>query len=89
MLIQWDTAGQERFHTITTSYYRGANAIVIVYDITDKDSFDHVKKWMIEIDKFAKENVLKFLVGNKFDLKDKRKVTFEEGQNLGIAILTS
>ena len=50
----WDTAGQERFRTITTSYYKGAHAIVIVFDITDKDSFEHVKVWMQDIDKFAK-----------------------------------
>lgn len=47
----WDTAGQERFRTITTSYYKGAQAIMIVYDVTDKDSFDHVKTWMLDIDK--------------------------------------
>ena len=47
----WDTAGQERFRTITTSYYKGAQAIVIVYDVTDKDSFDHVKTWMLDIEK--------------------------------------
>lgn len=49
--MQWDTAGQERFRTITTSYYRGANAIAIVYDITDRESFEHVKNWMNDIDK--------------------------------------
>lgn len=50
-LKQWDTAGQERFRTITTSYYKGAQAIVIVYDVTDKETFDHVKNWMMDIDK--------------------------------------
>jgi Ras-related protein Rab-1A len=50
-IIQWDTAGQERFRTITTSYYKGAQAIIIVYDVTDRDSFDHVKNWMLDIDK--------------------------------------
>ena len=49
---KWDTAGQERFRTITTSYYRGAQAIIIVYDITDKESFYHVKNWMADIDKY-------------------------------------
>lgn len=48
---QWDTAGQERFRTITTSYYKGAQAIVIVYDVTDQESFDHVRNWMMDIDK--------------------------------------
>lgn len=54
--FQWDTAGQERFRTITTSYYRGANAIVIVYDVTDRESFDHVKNWMNDIEKYKKIN---------------------------------
>ena len=64
----WDTAGEERFRTITTSYYKGAHAILIVFDITEKDSFDHVKNWVEDIDKFAKQGVLRILVGNKFDL---------------------
>ncbi len=51
---QWDTAGQERFRTITTSYYKGAQAIVIAYDVTDKESFDHVKNWMLDIDRQKK-----------------------------------
>merc|ERR1712063_143092 len=71
-LQMWDTAGQERFRTITSSYYRGAQGIMIVYDITDRDSFDNIKNWMVEIDKYAQENVIKVLVGNKSDLDDKR-----------------
>ena len=51
IITQWDTAGQERFRTITTSYYRGAQAIFIVYDITDKESFHHIKNWILDIDK--------------------------------------
>ena len=82
----WDTAGQERFRTITTSYYRGAQAIVIVYDITDRDSFEHVKNWMVDIDRFAKENVLRVLIGNKNDLDNKRVVQEAEGRDLGIYI---
>ena len=49
----WDTAGQDRFRTITSSYYRGANGILIVYDCTDKESFENIKTWMSEIDKYA------------------------------------
>ena len=78
----WDTAGQERFRTITTSYYKGAHAILVVYDITEKDSFDHVKNWMADIDKFGKEGVLRVLVGNKCDLEHLRKVSKEAGQEL-------
>ena len=78
----WDTAGQERFRTITTSYYKGAQAIVVVYDITDKESFEHVKNWMADVDKFAKEGVLRILVGNKCDLEHQRVVTKENGKDL-------
>ncbi|CBZ54756.1 hypothetical protein NCLIV_051820 [Neospora caninum Liverpool] len=76
----WDTAGQERFRTITSSYYRGAHGIIIVYDVTDRDSFNNVKNWMMEIDKYAMEGVSKLLVGNKCDLTSKRVVSFEEGK---------
>ena len=80
----WDTAGQERFRTITTSYYKGAHAIVIVFDITDRDSFDHVKIWMQDIDKFAKQGVMRILVGNKCDLEHQRAVTKEEGNEMAL-----
>ena len=73
----WDTAGQERFRTITSSYYRGAHGIIIVYDITDEDSYNNVKQWLNEIDRYASEKVDKLLVGNKADLTDKRKVNAE------------
>ena len=73
----WDTAGQERFRTITSSYYRGSHGIIIVYDITDQDSFNGVKMWLQEIDRYATSTVLKLLVGNKCDLTDKRVVEFD------------
>ena len=78
----WDTAGQERFKTITTSYYKGAHAILVVFDITDRDSFDHVRNWMADIDKFAKEGVLRILVGNKCDLAHSRQVSMEEAKEI-------
>ena len=78
----WDTAGQERFRTITTSYYKGAHAIVIVFDITDKESFDHIKNWMQDIDKFAKLGVYRVLVGNKCDLENQRRISKEEAKEL-------
>ena len=78
----WDTAGQERFKTITTSYYKGAHAILIVFDITDRDSFDHIRNWIVDIDKFAKEGVLRILVGNKCDLSHERKVSIEEAKGV-------
>ena len=76
----WDTAGQERFKTITSTYYKGAHGIIIVYDVTDKESFRAVENWITELEKHASENVNKMLVGNKCDLEDKRQVTFAEGQ---------
>ncbi|KAJ3062947.1 GTP-binding protein of the rab, partial [Podochytrium sp. JEL0797] len=72
----WDTAGQERFRTITSSYYRGAHGIIVVYDVTDQDTFNNVKQWLQEIDRYAVEGVNKLLVGNKSDLKDKKVVDF-------------
>ena len=68
----WDTAGQDRFKTITSSYYKGAHGIIVVYDITDKDSFAKVTEWMSEADKHASENISRILVGNKKDLEDQR-----------------
>jgi Ras-related protein Rab-1A len=78
----WDTAGQDRFRTLTSSYYRGAHGIIIVYDVTSKESFDNVRQWMQEIEKFASENVNKLLVGNKSDLEEQREVSYEEGVEL-------
>ncbi|KAJ7951664.1 Ras-related GTP-binding protein [Quillaja saponaria] len=78
----WDTAGQERFRTITYSYYRGAHGIVIVYDVTNQVSFDHVKGWLEEINSFASDNVNMLLVGNKCDLTAKRVVPYETAKAL-------
>ena len=65
----WDTAGQERFRTITRSYYNGSQAFVVVYDVTDNDTFENVKHWVKEIEKncAGHNDTLKILVGNKSD----------------------
>jgi len=78
----WDTAGQERFRTITSSYYRGAHGIIVVYDITEQKSFNNITKWLKEIDTFAGQNVQKLLVGNKCDLESERIVSVDQGKNL-------
>ena len=91
----WDTAGQERFRTISSTYYRGAHGIIVVYDITNMDSFKNVKRWLTEIDKYARDNVSKLLVGNKMDFGDSdaklRQVSHSKGKEyadeLGIDFL--
>jgi len=75
----WDTAGQERFHTITTSYYRGAMGIMLVYDITNAKSFDNIAKWLRNIDEHANEDVERMILGNKCDMEDKRVISKERG----------
>ena len=77
----WDTAGQERFRNIISSYYRGAQGIMLVYDITDLESFQNLNSWLIEIEKNASKNVYKILVGNKCDMENERKVTVEQGKD--------
>mmetsp|Transcript_21727 Transcript_21727/g.40537 ORF Transcript_21727/g.40537 Transcript_21727/m.40537 type:complete len:208 (-) Transcript_21727:252-875(-) len=67
----WDTAGQERFRTITSAYYRGADGIIMVYDVTNQESFDHVNDWLSEVNRYASEGTCKLLVGNKSDKAEK------------------
>ncbi|KAI4298933.1 hypothetical protein L6164_032439 [Bauhinia variegata] len=87
----WDTAGQERFRTITSSYYRGAHGIIIVYDVTEMESFNNVKQWLNEIDRYANDSVCKLLVGNKCDLVDNKVVDTQTAKafadELGIPFL--
>jgi Ras-related protein Rab-1A len=65
--LQWDTAGQERFKTITAAYYRGADGVIMVYDVTNRESFEHIRTWHKEVSRFADDNS-KLLVGNKVSL---------------------
>lgn len=79
----WDTAGQERFRTITSAYYRGAQGILLVYDVTDEASFNNIRNWMRNIEQNAQGNVNKILVGNKSDMaEEKRAVPYSKGQAL-------
>ncbi|KAK7358320.1 hypothetical protein VNO77_00247 [Canavalia gladiata] len=76
----WDTAGQERYHSLAPMYYRGAAAAIVVYDITSMDSFVRAKKWVREVQRQASPSLTMFLVANKVDLEEERKVTNEEGE---------
>ena len=78
----WDTAGQDRFKSITSSYYRGAHGIILVYDITDNDSFRNIEKWLGDIERYGLKDVNKLLIGNKCDLTEKRVVEYEKGKQL-------
>lgn len=79
----WDTAGQERFRTITTSYFRGAQGILLVYDVTDRGSFENIKNWVGQIQQHADFNVNKILIGNKCDVDpSEMAVKEEEGKKL-------
>ena len=78
----WDTAGQERFRTITTSYFRGAQAAMLTYDVTNRETFDHIKNWLDDLNNHGNGKIEIFLVANKIDLIDGRLVTKEEGEQL-------
>merc|ERR1711920_371775 len=79
----WDTAGQERFRTITNAYYRGAMGILMVFDVSDRETFASVRNWMSNIQMYASQDVNKILVGNKCDIDaSKRRVTTAEGEEL-------
>jgi len=76
----WDTAGEEAFQSITKNYYKNAIGALLVYDITKKSSFDHLKNWLDNIRENSSRNIKIILIGNKTDLEDKREVTFQEGE---------
>ena len=80
----WDTAGQERFRTVVSTYFKGAHGILLLYDVTNKDSFKNLENWLIEIEKNSSDKVLKILLGNKCDLSDDREIQTEEGQAFAI-----
>ncbi|XP_014663441.1 PREDICTED: ras-related protein Rab-43-like isoform X2 [Priapulus caudatus] len=78
----WDTAGQERFRTITQSYYRSANGVIIAYDITKRDTFNNIERWLADVSRYAGTNIEKVLIGNKSDLANLREVDPEEAYYL-------
>jgi len=76
----WDTAGQESFRSITRSYYRGAAGALLVYDITRRDTFNHLSRWLEEARQNSHQDMVIMLIGNKSDLSQRRQVTAEEGE---------
>ena len=78
----WDTAGQDRFRSITKNYYKGANGIILIYDITNRKTFENVSNWISQIKEEVSEKVTIILVGNKIDDEEHRAVQTEEGKNL-------
>ncbi|XP_067326077.1 ras-related protein Rab-17 isoform X2 [Anolis sagrei] len=78
----WDTAGQEKYHSVCHLYYRGANAAVLVYDITKKETLEKAKLWLRELEKeFLQDEIIIVLVGNKVDLSEEREVTLQEAKD--------
>ncbi|KAL4646868.1 ras-related protein Rab-5A [Arapaima gigas] len=77
----WDTAGQERYHSLAPMYYRGAQAAIVVYDITNEESFARAKNWVKELQRQASPNIVIALAGNKVDLANKRAVEFQGAQS--------
>uniref|UniRef100_H3A6H8 small monomeric GTPase n=1 Tax=Latimeria chalumnae TaxID=7897 RepID=H3A6H8_LATCH len=77
----WDTAGQERYHSLAPMYYRGAQAAIVVYDITNEESFARAKNWVKELQRQASPNIVIALSGNKADLANKRAVDYQEAQS--------
>uniref|UniRef100_UPI003AAC2E9E ras-related protein Rab-26 n=1 Tax=Centroberyx gerrardi TaxID=166262 RepID=UPI003AAC2E9E len=78
----WDTAGQERFRSVTHAYYRDAHALLLLYDVSNKASFDNIRAWLTEIHEYAQQDVVVMLLGNKADSTHDRVVKREEGEKL-------
>lgn len=79
-LYLWDTVGQERFKNISTSYYKNASGVVLVYDITDLESFNEIGDWLIEVNNNSSKDIYLLLLGNKSDLSSKRQVSYDQGK---------
>ena len=77
----WDTAGHEAFQSITRTYYKGAVGALLVYDITRKETFNHLVKWLSEVKENASKEITIILIWNKNDLENERQVTYEEGES--------
>ena len=78
----WDTAGQDRFKTLTYSFYKKADGVIVAYDITEERTFESITGWMDSINQYAQEGIAKILVGNKVDLDDRRTVPREKAESI-------
>jgi len=81
-----DTAGQEKFRAISVNYIKGTNGVILVFDITKRESFDLLETWMKELKQYNKVDISKVLIGNKSDLQEKREVTKEEAEDFAQSI---
>ena len=78
----WDTAGQDKFRAITRNYYKGASGIILIFDVTNINSYENIKKWIIEIKEEISDKVSIVLIGNKIDNVNERKITKDQGDKL-------
>ncbi|CAO3597517.1 unnamed protein product [Absidia cylindrospora] len=88
-LTIWDTAGQERFRTLTSSYYRGAQGVVLVYDVSRRETFNDLDTWWKEVNTYCSSpHVVKMIIGNKVDKESTRVVEYKEGEELARRLQT-
>ena len=78
----WDTAGHERYRTISKNYYKGSHGILLLYDVTKTNSFENIREWIRDIREEVYEKAIIFLIGNKIDKKEDRKIQTEQGAKL-------
>ena len=78
----WDTAGEDRFRSITRNYYKGAKGILLIFDVTEKETFTHVRDWIERIHEESPEGITICLVGNKIDMNESRVISNEEGKKI-------
>ena len=78
----WDTAGQDKYRTIAKNYYKGSHGILLLYDITKQSSFDNIREWVRDIREEVSQKAIIFLIGNKIDMEEKRKIPKEKGEEL-------
>ena len=78
----WDTAGQDKYRTIAKNYYKGSHGILLLYDITKQSSFDNIREWVRDIKEEVSEKAIIFLIGNKIDIEEERKISKEKGEEL-------